>query len=145
MDVKRSLVLMLGRSLSPAAGTAPVKNPVGSPRGRLRWAENGNVILYVSNQSFDRDKVGIRVLIDGRTAVDRQFAVLDQHNWIEFRFNLEDGEHTLHAVSPDGQAVLEQRFAVAGRRWAVVDYWCCNSASEPKFTLHVSGKPILFD
>ena len=94
--------------------------PIAEGPPPLRPAKNGNVTVYVSNQSFDRDTVDIRVLIDGRPAVDDDFAVLNQHNWVEFRFSLDDGRHLIYAESLDGEAILEEHFEVreiAGRSW----------------------------
>ncbi len=45
------------------------------------WAD---LVLYVSNQSFDDEKVGLRVAVDGVTVVDGEFHVEDQHNWFSF-------------------------------------------------------------
>jgi hypothetical protein len=110
----------------------------------IRADQGRQLHLYVSNQSFDRAKVDIVVVIDGRLAVEDEFAVGNQHNWVEFRFDLEDGEHVLRAESVSGDAVLESRFGVNGSRWAVVDYWCCYDRSEPKLTFHVSAQPLAF-
>jgi hypothetical protein len=119
--------------------------PVAEGPPPLEQAENGNFTLYVSNQSFERGAVDILVFIDGRPAVDGNFEVGNQHNWIEFTFDLEDGKHALHAESVAGEAVLEERFQVEGKRWAVVDYWCCDSGqAEPKFTFRVTAEPIAF-
>jgi hypothetical protein len=111
----------------------------------LEQAEDGNFTLYVSNQSFERQKVHIKVWIDAFVAVDDDFEVGNQHNWIDFTFDLDDGKHTLRAESVAGEAVLEETFQVEGKRWAVVDYWCCDSGqAEPKFTFMVSEEPIAF-
>jgi hypothetical protein len=145
--VRRFLLVIFGTLVLVVAGCGGgSKKPASVPEGPppLERVESGNVILYVSNQSFERDKVDIRILIDGRPAVDEDFAVGNEHNWVEFRFSLEDGEHVLRAHSRDGEALLEERFEVAGKRWAVVDYWCCSDESEPKFTFSVSAKPIAF-
>jgi hypothetical protein len=139
------LVLMLATlALVGCGGGTGESPPVAGDSPALEQVENGNFTLYVSNQSFERDNVDIAVVIDGRTAVAADFAVRDQHNWIEFRFAFEDGEHALRVDSLDGDAILEKRFDVKGRRWAVVDYWCCNDASEPKFTFRVLAQPVAF-
>jgi hypothetical protein len=139
------LVLLLATfALAGCGGVTRESPPLAEGSPALEQTENGNFTLYVSNQSFERPNVGIAVLIDGRPAVDADFAVGNQHNWIEFRFALDDGEHALRVDSLDGDAILEERFEVKGKRWAVVDYWCCNDASEPKFTFLVSAQPLAF-
>jgi hypothetical protein len=35
--------------------------------------------------------------------VDDDFAVLNQHNWVEFRFSLDDGRHVIYADSWTGR------------------------------------------
>lgn len=141
----RMLMLLLATfALAGCGGVTRESPPLAEGRPALEQAENGNFTLYVSNQSFERPNVDIAVVIDGRPAVDADFAVGDQHSWVEFRFALDDGEHALRVDSLDGDAILEKRFEVKGKRWAVVDYWCCNDASEPKFTFHVSAQPLAF-
>jgi hypothetical protein len=41
---------------------------------------------------------------DGRVAVDEKYEVEGQHTWLEFRFELPQGRHTLKAVSTAGDA-----------------------------------------
>ena len=144
--MKRRLVaLALGTIALAACGGGPdAVPPIAEGPPPLQPAKNGNLILYVSNQSFDRSTVDIRVLIDDRPAVDDDFAVLNQHNWVDFRFSLDDGQHVIYVESLDGQAILEERFEVKGNRWAVVDYLCCSDPSEPKFTFMISPEPLAF-
>ena len=143
--MKPALVLLAVLALAGCGSST--EEPAGVAEGPppLEQAENGSLTLYVSNQSFERGDVDILVFIDGRPAVDDNFAVESQHNWIEFTFDLEDGMHTLYAESMAGEAVLEETFEMAGKRWAVVDYWCCASTQdEPKFSFHISAEPIGF-
>jgi hypothetical protein len=141
----RTFLLVLGAlALAGCGGSTNEPRAIAESPPPLEQAKEGNLTLYVSNQSFERAKVDIVVFIDGQAAVEEEFAVGNQHNWVEFRFDLEDGEHVLRAESRSGDAVLEERFAVKGKRWAVVDYWCCNDASEPKLTFQVSAEPLAF-
>jgi hypothetical protein len=108
-------------------------------------AEAGHeVTLYVSNQSFDRSLVDIRIEIDGREVVHDDFAVENQHNWVEYPLRLETGRHTLLARTEQGDAVLNERFMVRGRTWMVVDFWCCGEPADPRFTFYLSHRPIGF-
>src|SRR4029453_1490219 len=112
-------LLLATLALAGCGGVTRESPPVAGGPPALEQAENGNFTLYVSNQSFERDNVDIAVVIDGRPAGDGEFAVGNQHNWIEFRVALDDGEHALRVDSLDGDAILEERFKVKGKRWAV--------------------------
>jgi hypothetical protein len=141
----RLLIVVLGVLALTGCGT-DTQNPTAAAEGppSLEQARDGNFTLYVSNQSFDRSNVDIRVLIDGRPALAGDFAVGNQHNWVQYRFALSDGRHSLRAESVHGDAVFEHGFTVKGKRWAVVDYWCCGEATEPKFTFLVRSEPLAF-
>lgn len=83
----------------------------------------GNVVLYVSNQSFAIDLVDIRIWIDGECVVSDHFPVKDQHYHPSFRLRLSDGSHELVARSEKGGTSLTRTFTVSGKRWAVVSFW----------------------
>jgi hypothetical protein len=111
---------------------------------RAQPAARGNFVLYVSNQSFARSTVDIRVEVDGHEVVSESFAVENQHNWVEYRIRLARGTHVIRAASSTGEAVFERSFPIRGRTWAVIDYWCCDGPDEPRFTFHISREPIAF-
>lgn len=63
----------------------------------------GEVLLWVSNQSFQDDTVSVTITVDGRQAVADEFEVEDQHNWVGFYLGaLAPGEHHLAARSDTG-------------------------------------------
>lgn len=109
-----------------------------------RAPAHANFTLYVSNQSFDRPAIDIRVEIDGKVVVRDGFEVEDQHNWVEFPLALRAGPHEIRATSAQGDAELLRTFHVRGKRWAVLDYWCCDDAADPRFTFDLSKRPIAF-
>ena len=140
--MKGSLAVAAVVAVVVLAGGCGAAEDAPGPRA-LPTARDGNFVLYVSNQSFERPEVDIRIEIDGRTAVDGRFPVEDQHNWVEFRFRLPNGRHTLRAVSRTGEARASWTFTVTGKHWAVVDYWYY--AGEPKrFSFDVSSEPVGF-
>jgi hypothetical protein len=105
---------------------------------------SGSFTLYVSNQSFERPEIDIRVEIDGKVVASDEFPVENQHNWIEFRLPLRPGSHVIRASTERGDATLEHTFRVQGKRWAVLDYWCCDDAQDPRFTFEVFRRPVAF-
>jgi hypothetical protein len=111
---------------------------------------DGNLRLYVSNQSFDIDPVDIEIAIDGRRAVAGEFRVEGQHNWILYRFALAPGRHVLRATAHDGRVRLVRRFTMERRLWAVVDFWYYPDdgagigGEPPRLTFDTSRRPIAF-
>ena len=125
---------------------------VGSVLGEteLQQDENGNFILYVSNQSPAIDPVDIKIDIDGKKAVDQDFYVEDGHNWRQFQFSLPKGTHQLRVKSVKGSATLETEFEIKDKHWAVIDYWYYpevtgGAGPTPKqFTFDIKDEPIYF-
>lgn len=119
-----------------------------SPTQGPHLASEGNLVLYVSNQSFDVDPIEITIEIDGVQLIDQAFEVESQHNWQEFVVQLSPGSHTLKARSPATGAVLVEDFVLEDRHWAVVDFWYHDGSSgspvDPMFTFHTDDKPIRF-
>lgn len=91
---------------------------------RLVDETEANLIMYVSNQSFDDREVHLTVAIDGVTVVDGDFYVEDQHNWVSFPLALPSGGHDITADSDSG-ATLRGSFQVphGTTRYAVIDHW----------------------
>ena len=126
--------------LAGGCGAAEAVTREEGPRSPGR----GNFTLYVSNQSFERAEVDIRVEIDGDVVASDEFPVENQHNWVEFRLPLRPGTHVIRAITERGDATLERTFRVKGKRWAILDYWCCDDAQDPRFTFDVFKRPVAF-
>jgi hypothetical protein len=136
----RSLLSLCALALLAAGCAAADVRGEEAPRSPGR----GNFTLYVSNQSFERPEVDIRVEIDGEVVTSDEFPVENQHTWVEFRLPLRPGTHVIRVTSDQGGAALERTFGVRGKRWAVLDYWCCDDAKDPRFTFDVYKRPIAF-
>lgn len=116
--------------------------------------ENGNFVLYVSNQSFAQTPVDITIHIDGKKAISSEFDVRNQHNWIKHSFKLTPGTHNLVAVSDKGDARIEKSFEIKDEKhWAVIDYWYYPIQHEhgkkyfkqvKHFSFDIQNKPIQF-
>ena len=109
--------------------------------------EPGEVLLYVSNQSFLDDPIGIVVNIDGEPAIDSSFPVEDQHNWIGHAIaGLEPGVHTVTAVSDTGVEFEETFELPEGGAWyLVLDYWHYDDDPLGRhFSLYQSAEPVGF-
>jgi hypothetical protein len=91
---------------------------------RIVDEEQADLVLHVSNQSFDDEEVRLTIAIDGVTVVEDDFHVEDQHNWITFPLALSPGVHEITGTSDSG-ATLDESFRVPDgtTRYAVVDHW----------------------
>ncbi|MBA2336971.1 MAG: hypothetical protein H0V96_04305 [Acidimicrobiia bacterium] len=103
-----------------------------------------NLTLYVSNQSFEHDPVGITVAIDGEVVVRDQFFVEGQHNWITFELSVPPGRHELTMATDTGAShTAELEIPTDAHRWAVADYWFYGDTPS-SFTFHIDDEPIYF-
>lgn len=110
-----------------ARGIDPTPDPEVTATGAaVRLVDDGDadLVLIVSNQSFDDEEVRLKVVIDGVTVVDGDFHVEGQHNWIRFPLGVPPGDHEVTADSDSG-ATLQESFEVPGDkpRYAVIEYW----------------------
>lgn len=136
-----SLLALLLAAFLGALGPGPDQagsGPVG--------VGDADLVLLVSNQSFDDPAASLSVDIDGRTVVAQRFDVEAQHTWIEFPLAVGPGRHTLVAESDAGHR-FRQTFALPGegRRWAVVDYWADDDHLARPFTWRMDDRPLAFD
>lgn len=139
-------------ALCVSACTAEGDNYDGGPIDVVMdEAASSEVMLHVSNQSFEDDEVDIIVTLDGEPIVDREFDVGNQHNWIPFRIRLAPGEHTLEASSSTGATIsTEFEAADSSIRYAVLDYWYYppddngSNAMPRSFSFMIQDDPIGF-
>jgi hypothetical protein len=126
-----SLVLLLGSWTGAGCGASGAADPVPHPNltagdapVELVDESEADLVLHVSNQSFDDEEVRLTVVIDGVTVVDGDFDVADQHNWVTFPLSVPSGGHEISAESDSG-ATLRESFEVphGTTRYAVIDHW----------------------
>ncbi len=103
------------------------------------------VLLYVSNQSYEDPDIQIIITIDGEVVVDDRFPVGNQHNWVPHLLYLSPGEHRLRAESSTG-ATFDGTFdTVRGQpRWAVLNYWNESGEEGKRFVLTSYDEPVAF-
>ncbi len=130
MSAPLALILVLALSVAgcgESQGVDPAPDSEVTAPGaavRLVGRAEADVLLYVSNQSFDDEEVLLTVTIDRVTVVDGDFHVEGQHNWVSFPLTLSPGEHEITAESDSG-ATLRESFEVRRdkRLYAVIDHW----------------------
>ncbi|GAA4403503.1 hypothetical protein GCM10023153_33570 [Ornithinibacter aureus] len=152
MSMRSPVSFALGLALAAVAVTAcssdenPTPHPQMTASGstvRLVGDADADLLLYVSNQSFEDGDVRLKLTVDGVTVVDGEFHVEGQHNWIRFPLGLLPGRHILTAESDTG-ATLTESFEVPGNepRYAVVNYWAEDDA--PELTWDFQREPVGF-
>jgi hypothetical protein len=133
---------------TPSSSTGEEPSGVSTETTQSLLDPEGNLTLYVSNQSSEIDPVDIEILIDGEVVIDRDFAVEGGHNWSGVVLRLLPGTHTLLIRSHKGKASMERSFEVTGRHWAVINYWYhsgLHGTPTPKqFEFYISDKVIKF-
>jgi hypothetical protein len=153
MPARLALVLIVAITTAGGAACSAERDNYegGTIEVVLDETSASEVMLYVSNQSFEDSEVGIDVKISGKTVVDRNFDVGNQHNWIPFLIRLAPGEHTLEASSSTG-ATHSATFEVGDPaiRYAVLDYWYypssdnASGATPRSFSFMIQDDPIGF-
>lgn len=110
---------------------------------KLVGEAEADLVLHVSNQSFDDEEVRLTVTIDGVTVVDGDFHVEDQHNWVSYPLSLTLGGHEITAESDSG-ATLHESFEVrrGKTRYAVIDNW--GEGGSADLTWHAQWQPMAF-
>jgi hypothetical protein len=117
-----------------AQGVDPRPHPeVTAAESEVRLVDEGqaDLMLFVSNQSFDEEQVRLTVAVDGVPVVDGDFHVEGQHNWVGFPLSLSPGVHQITAESDTGASLIES-FRVPGSktRYAVIDHWGDDDSAE---------------
>jgi hypothetical protein len=109
---------------------------------------NANVLLYISNQSFEEPLVDIFVSIDDRTIVKDTFKVKNQHYWRIYSLHLSPGKHAIHAKAVNGAVAIDRSFILSGKHWAVLNFWGSKTNADKSelkgITFEVSNEPISF-
>lgn len=110
--------------------------------------QDGNFVLYVSNQSYDINPVDIFIKIDNSPVIHKYFDVGNQHNCHTYKLLLPPGKHDLEVSSQKGNAILDTSFTVTDSNWACIDYWFySNKHYNPTprhFSFDINDKPFLF-
>ena len=138
--IRAALVIVIMNLCSCDKELPKIQNPFEN--------KDGNLILYVSNQSYETKIVDILVTIDDTPTLHEYFKVANQHLWKQFSLQLSQGRHKIKAVTWKGNAVIEQEFELNGKRWAVLNF--CYGKQEghmcnkPSFLFEVFDKPIRF-
>lgn len=85
--------------------------------------EESNLIIMISNQSFDNPEVRIKGYINGEKLFEDSFEVGIQHLVSYYYLNLEEGEYNLSFESED-DAILSDVITIDEEQlWVYLTYW----------------------
>jgi hypothetical protein len=106
---------------------------------------DGNITLYLSNQSFDRSPVDFQVELDNMPLIDVALAVCNQHEFVAYHFELPQGDHWVRVTSDHGLAVGQTRVTVGDLPvWGFVSYWFDTDDGTGTFHFQFQNEPIKF-
>jgi len=107
---------------------------------------NPNFTLYVSNQSFDIDRVGIQIDLGGELAVVGDFDVEGQHSWHQFHFELPPNTEIALQARAHGDVLDETVTVSDDHDYAVINFWSADESSESPFLDYFfSDDEVFFD
>jgi hypothetical protein len=93
------------------------------PRQLLPAPTRSNLVVYVSNQSFDIDPVDIDITLDRKPLIEGDFLVEGQHTWLRFEFDVGSGTHELVAETSAGPASSHRLTTGGATRFVVINFW----------------------
>jgi hypothetical protein len=82
-----------------------------------------DVVLIVSNQSFDVDPIDLIITIGSDTVVNDTFYVENQHNWKVYKAKYNTGLHEIRVKSELGEAKIIDSFFLFYKKYIYVNYW----------------------
>jgi hypothetical protein len=138
MTMHVSLALAVPLLALASCGAAQGADPTPAPdvtaddaAVKLVDDSQADLVLIVTNQSFDDEEVRLRITVDDVTVVDDDFHVEDQHNWVYFALRLPDGGHEVVAESDSG-AMLRESFELPRDRtyYAIIEHWTEDDSAE---------------
>lgn len=111
-----SLIACSDGSGSKASGGSDVTASTVAP-------EEANVFLIVSSQSYDKDKVGIRLRLDDAPLAHGAFITGSGHNHVSLPLLTPPGRRRFTAVADDGTTGNYEMDVAGQRRWVTLSYW----------------------
>lgn len=141
-----ALWAFVGCGRGEAQGVDPAPHPevtAADAAVKLVGEAEADLVLHVSNQSFNDEEVRLTVTIDAVTVVDGDFHVEGQHNWVTFPLALSSGGHEITAESDSGAALRESFQVRRGKtRYAVIDHWTEDGSAD--LTWQSQWQPMFF-
>ena len=103
--------------------------------------EDSNLIVMISNQSFENPNVKIKGYIDDELLFEVIYSVGGQHVVTYYYSNLKKGNHTIFVESEDGAKLTEIIEIGEEKLWIYITYWG-GKDFDPEFGIMKQDKPI---
>jgi hypothetical protein len=130
--------------MSPSPKTIDLSRDAVEPQVMEREAD-GNFLLDVSNQSFDKPVIPIKVWIDDVLLIDNAFHVDGQHTWVTYPIRLSQGYHLIRVEAADGTESQAKLVIARGKvLYANTEYWRDDSGA-PYLTWRTQASPFFYD
>lgn len=115
-----TIILVFGTvSCSKSSPEIPFDTIVGE-----RCENPKQFTLHAGNQSGHKNKVDIKVWVDGTLIVNEYFLVRNHHYWKPYKFQICDGWHELEAESSIGGARKRFKFEVThDADYGLLSFW----------------------
>lgn len=128
----------------PELGEIPMPSATEYGAVKPTSEAKANFLLWVSNQSFSPETVGIDVQLDGVIVANQKFDVGFQHTWTLFPLRISPGPHELIVVSDTGVKLVKHFSTPAARRFALLEYWGEKDEGGKRFAWRVQKRGFLF-
>jgi hypothetical protein len=105
---------------------------------------NGNfhLTVYMDSYRYAIVPMDVKVWIDDRVAVDRNFSSRKGQHDDQFRFALAPGAHILRAVTHKGNSELVNSFEIKDRLFGVLYFTPSSAEGKGNWQFRVSPEPI---
>lgn len=105
--------------------------------------ENANIIVMVSNQSFDVPKVQMSGTVDGLHIFDDKYSVGNQHQYAYYYVYASQGEHEFEIMANE-ISIKETVTITEEPLWVCFSYWNSDNEGE-KISVYSQNDRILID
>jgi len=105
--------------------------------------KQSNLIIILSNQSYENTKVSLMVYVDGNELISQNCKTENQHTGYYYYYNLV-GTHIIKVVSDDGQTV-EKTMSLDENTplWVLMSYW--GDGESAKINFDIMDSPFLWE
>ena len=91
--------------------------------GSFVFSQDVEIVIYVSNQSFEKDPADIKVYIDGNLKIEDEYHVRSAHNWTRYTFSVNFGRHEIKVVCENNSLKTVEDSWFTSKRYVVINHF----------------------